>query len=222
MQEGVDFIYKVRANGKKYKLYRDSCITCGASKGFIRKSRLHKECHSCNAIRAKEIGKNWNNKPSVLKKIKEARKQQKIKHSELTKMKISKSNKVTKQNQQLKKKGFILQSHHRKLRKNFSSLMGMRLKRRLIGKSGNSCFECLGYSIDELISHLESKFQPGMTWENYGEWHIDHVIPDSWFNYREYGDEDFIKCWSLDNLQPLWAEDNLRKGDTYDLSEKQS
>ena len=59
------------------------------------------------------------------------------------------------------------------------------------------------YTIDELIKHLEDKFTDGMTWENYGKWHIDHIIPDCSFEYTSIQDEEFQKCWSLKNLQPL-------------------
>lgn len=73
----------------------------------------------------------------------------------------------------------------------------------------------LPYSIDTLKQNLESKFQTGMSWDNYGEWHIDHVIPDSWFQYNSMKDEEFRKSWSLDNLQPKWAIPNQIKGNRF-------
>ena len=69
----------------------------------------------------------------------------------------------------------------------------------------------LGYKIKTLQKHLERKFQYGMTWENYGEWHIDHIVPVSAFNFEKPEDIDFKRCWSLKNLQPLWAIDNIKK-----------
>jgi len=74
-------------------------------------------------------------------------------------------------------------------------------------------FELLGYSVEQLKQHLESQFTEGMTWDNYGEWHIDHIIPRAKLKYETTDDENFKKCWSLDNLQPLWALDNQRKSD---------
>jgi hypothetical protein len=50
-----------------------------------------------------------------------------------------------------------------------------------------------------------------MTWDNYGEWHVDHIKPISSFNITEMGDEEFMECWSLNNLQPMWREENIRK-----------
>jgi 5-methylcytosine-specific restriction endonuclease McrA len=51
-----------------------------------------------------------------------------------------------------------------------------------------------------------------MSWENYGKWHIDHVVPDSFFFYQTTRDIGFKKSWELKNLQPLWALDNIKKG----------
>jgi hypothetical protein len=68
----------------------------------------------------------------------------------------------------------------------------------------------LGCSIAELKTHLETLFQEGMTWENYGRWHIDHKTPLSAFDLTKT-DQVLLAChWS--NLQPLWARDNLSKG----------
>lgn len=71
----------------------------------------------------------------------------------------------------------------------------------------------VGYGVDELLHHMEKLFQPGMTWENYGKygWHIDHKIPVAAFNFTSTNDPDFKRCWALNNLQPLWANENLSK-----------
>lgn len=50
-----------------------------------------------------------------------------------------------------------------------------------------------------------------MTWDNYGEWHVDHIKPISSHTILEIGDDEFMKCWSLDNLQPLWGKENISK-----------
>jgi len=73
-----------------------------------------------------------------------------------------------------------------------------------------SAIEHLGCSIEELKKHLESQFQPGMTWDNYGEWHIDHIVPFAKFDMIKL--EDQQKACHYTNLQPLWAKDNLKKG----------
>lgn len=74
----------------------------------------------------------------------------------------------------------------------------------------------LGCSIKELKVHLENLFQEGMTWENYGMfgWHIDHIKPVSLFDLTDQ--QQLKDCWNYKNLQPLWAIDNLKKGNSYE------
>ena len=50
-----------------------------------------------------------------------------------------------------------------------------------------------------------------MSWNNYGKWHVDHIIPISSFKFESIHDVEFKKCWSLDNLQPLWGSENIIK-----------
>jgi hypothetical protein len=97
-----------------------------------------------------------------------------------------------------------------KLIANFRTAIYQVLKENNITKNGHY-FEILGYTPDDLIKHIESQFTEGMSWENYGDFHIDHIKPISSFNIREIGDNEFMKCWSLDNLQPMWADENIRK-----------
>jgi hypothetical protein len=83
-------------------------------------------------------------------------------------------------------------------------------------KSGSAVAD-LGCSIGEFKTYLKSKFQPGMTWENWGRgpncWHIDHVIPLSAFDLTNR-QHLVLACYYM-NLQPLWERDNLTKGDRY-------
>jgi hypothetical protein len=97
-----------------------------------------------------------------------------------------------------------------KLINNFRTAVYQVLKESNVQKNGHY-FEILKYTPDELITHLEEKFTGEMSWDNYGVWHVDHIRPISSFNIREIGDESFMECWSLKNLQPLWGDENIRK-----------
>jgi hypothetical protein len=81
-------------------------------------------------------------------------------------------------------------------------------------KNGEHWEKIVGYSIKQLKEHLERKFTTGMSWDNYGlhGWHVDHIIPQSAFNYETVDDIDFKKCWALKNLQPMWGAQNISKG----------
>lgn len=71
-------------------------------------------------------------------------------------------------------------------------------------------FKYIGCSVVELKSHLENQFKDGMSWENYGKWHIDHITPRSHFDHNN--ESEIFKCWHYTNLQPLWASENIKKG----------
>ena len=71
----------------------------------------------------------------------------------------------------------------------------------------------LGCTIEELWKNLEKKFTKGMTRENYGKWHVDHIKPCVLFDLTDPKQQEI--CFHYTNLQPLWAIDNLKKGDRY-------
>ncbi len=86
--------------------------------------------------------------------------------------------------------------------------------KRTKGRKTDSVLKLLGCTLDELRTHLESNFTHGMTWLNYGKWHIDHRVAlatiDPVKNLKGWN-----KLWHWTNLQPLWAIDNIKKGWRY-------
>lgn len=95
-------------------------------------------------------------------------------------------------------------------------------------KEGKSIKKYLPYTIEELKQHLESLFEPWMTWDNWGKydvakwndndqstwaWNIDHIIPHSKFIYTSMEDQSFRDCWALSNLRPYSAKQNIIDGD---------
>ena len=87
----------------------------------------------------------------------------------------------------------------------------------LMGKKGGRGWETIvGYTLEDLWAALEPNLKPSMTQENYGkDWHIDHIIPQVRFNFKNEHDIEFKMCWCLMNLQPLSAKDNLTKNSHY-------
>jgi hypothetical protein len=90
---------------------------------------------------------------------------------------------------------------------NLRSRISQFVKSRKLHKD-NQTLVLLGIDLDNFKSYLESKFSVGMSWENYGEWHIDHIIPLSSTDNKD----DLVRLCHYTNLQPLWAKDNLSKG----------
>ena len=81
-----------------------------------------------------------------------------------------------------------------------------------------STIKLLGCSIEECWNHLEQQFKPGMTRNNYGLWHVDHIIPCASFDFSDPEQQKF--CFHYTNLQPLWAIDNIKKGAKLDYEKE--
>jgi hypothetical protein len=213
-------------NQKEYmKEYRET------HKEQIKKyqEKYHKEYHKNKKEKIKNQQKDWyiKNKERILKlrKIyylthKEKCKQQ---HRDYYKKNMKKISKIHKSwlklhNKEINKKIIY------KLRTNINFRLAHYLRSRIwhtlkgINKS-KSTMKLLGCSIEKLKQHLESIFQFGMSWSNYGngwngrgmkQWHIDHIIPCAKFDLSK--PEEQCKCFHYTNLQPLWAKENLSKG----------
>ena len=83
-----------------------------------------------------------------------------------------------------------------------------RMRKSLNGIKESKSWEMLvDYNLDDLINHLGLQFKDGMTWENRSEWHIDHIIPLS----SAKTEQEIYELCKYTNLQPLWAQDNLKK-----------
>jgi len=101
-----------------------------------------------------------------------------------------------------------------KKRRNEDPIYRMKLNLRRINRRSIKNFNVkgasnlLGCSYEEVREHLSKQFRDGMNWDNYGEWHIDHIIPLA----SAETEDEVIKLYHYTNLQPLWAKDNLSKG----------
>jgi len=150
-----------------------------------------KACRMANLKKYKETASRWQkNNPD---KVKAATK----KYFESNKEKIN-----TKRRQKYKTDPKFALNH------NISEVIRCSLKD---NKNGRHWEILVGYTLKQLVKHLEKQFTEGMTWENYGLWHVDHKIPISAHNFTKPEHTDFKKAWALKNLQPLWAKDNCVK-----------
>jgi hypothetical protein len=98
-----------------------------------------------------------------------------------------------------------------RLRKRVMNRIWISMKGRSVKDSGS--FSAIGCSIKFLKSYIEGKFQKRMTWENYGEWHVDHIRPCASFDLSDK--QQVLQCFNWRNLQPMWASENCSKGSNY-------
>lgn len=144
-------------------------------------------------------------------------------YRKLNNEKIKKQREIYRKNhiKEIKKYRKIYKTRRNKLRQNrFKTDINYRLsyilRRRMWdalkqNRKSNSTMKLVGCSIDQLKNHLKKQFKIGMTWQNYGKWHIDHIKPCASFNLSKSKEQ--IKCFHYSNLQPLWAEENYKKHD---------
>ena len=169
-----------------------------------------------NAIELKEYKKNYyqKNKTRLQGKNKKWRKDN---HQDLL-LKKRRYNKMFSKHRVLY--SAIYQQKRRKtdldflLRINLSSRTRLAIKNQSTIKTGKTK-DLLGLPLNEVRKYIESKFSSGMSWKTYGlrGWHIDHIKPLSLFDLTK--EEEQKKAFHYTNLQPLWAFDNLSKGNKY-------
>ena len=198
------------------------CTKCGITKNIdeyhnssVNADRLCSWCKECDYIRNKTYRDNNKDKERTRCKSyrNEHKEQGKIYQQNWQTFNRDKCRTYTKNYKKRHKSRLII-----KYNNDFNLKLKCNIRRRIllvlkgIGKSQNT-LNLLGCTIPEVKSYLESKFLPGMTWENHGVhgWHIDHIIPCAFFILTDYQEQKF--CFHYTNLQPLWAKDNLKKSD---------
>jgi len=167
-------------------------------------SKKTKEYHKKNKDKIRQYHKEYyeENKEYFSKKTKEYNEKNKDKIKEYRKNYKCEHNKTPQKCMICKPNTYLVNLERR------------RIHRLLNRKKDKHTTEYLGCNGKELYNHLEKQFKDGMTWENKGEWHIDHIRPCASFNLEL--EEEIMKCFHYTNLQPLWATDNLSKSNKYD------
>jgi len=197
-------------NNRTY--YESDCRLCEKEKNKIRCKKRYQENKEWykNYSKEKKKEKSKYNKEYYLKN------KDKIKKYKASRKKIDAENiKIWFKNKRKTDPCF-------KLRQLFSNSIRRGLKK----NKPKSCLNYLDYSFEELKTHLESQFEPWMSWDNHGlynsnwddfdqstwTWQIDHIIPQSCLPYDSFNHPNFKKCWCLDNLRPLSSKQNLLDG----------
>ena len=183
-------------------------------KGKIFKDGYRPSCKKCDSL-SRDIEKRdkynkdyWlKNKERLSKRNKEYRKKNKeslAKYQSEYSKKWYQENKqrINKRNRERKKTDILY-----RLRRDISTYTSRALKKRGYTKKSKT-HEIIGIDYYGLKIHLENQFTTGMNWDNRSEWHIDHIVQLSSANTEE----ELIRLCHYTNLQPLWAEDNLKKG----------
>ena len=176
-----------------------------------------KKCSKCKVVKSvNDFHKHKGRKDGLQQACKECKKEYAKQHHQDNKEKNNERDKQYHQNNKEKRNEY--QRNRRAndpaatLRHNVSSTIAMALNRNDGSKQGESVMKYLPYTIEQLKEHLESQFEPWMTWNNHGEWHIDHIYPQSKLPYDSMDHPNFLKVWALKNLQPLESSENISKG----------
>jgi hypothetical protein len=191
-----------RNNKEKIKEYREN-----NKEKVAEKDRLYREA---NKEKIKEYNKRYN------KDNKESRRERRIRNKEKIKLYLESNKEKIKEVRRLYIKKRLEADPKYKLDQNIRTAICNDLKKRSILKDRKNWEKLVGYTLQQLIEHLEKQFDEQMTWDNQGSyWHIDHIKPKSLFQYSDFDNEEFKKCWALENLQPLEGKENIRKSNKY-------
>lgn len=195
------------------------CNKCKIDKDIIEFSKNQYECKSCNKerrkgneLKAKEYAKKYYlvKKEEIINQKREyrARSQDKI-----NQWRTNNKDKINKYQNEKAKKRRQTDSLF-KLTTNIRNLICLYIKNRGYSKTSKTQ-DILGCDFETFKLHLEKQFTKGMNWSNQGEWHLDHIYPVSLARNEKH----IIELNHYTNFQPLWAKDNLSKGNN--IIEKQ-
>lgn len=136
-----------------------------------------------------------------------------LKHKETRKESVRNYYYKNKESIMKKMNEYVINRYNRDLDFKLRMVCRNRIFYAIKGKKSKKTEDLLGCTISFLKKYLQDKFIDGMSWDNYGEWHIDHIKPLSKFDLtNEY---ELKTAFNYTNLQPLWAMDNLKKADKY-------
>ena len=204
-----------------------NCRECNTSKALKwqeehreYKAEYWKDWRKKNGIYVSDCAKQWREENKEYKSNKDREYRENNKEYVVKKKKeyydsnrdalIKKSSDYYHSHKQLKGSLPVMSAPMRKIKKR----MGKSIWDALHGRKAKISWEVwVGYTAKDLMEHLESLFTEGMSWDNYGKkgWEIDHKVPVIAFDFTNTDSDEFRLCWSLENIQPLWAKENMAK-----------
>jgi hypothetical protein len=199
-----------------------TCSKCGIEKEnidfSIYRNRLRARCKECRKIESYIYRINSKEKRSIQKKL----------YYQANKLSAIEKNKqyriINKEALNARKRQKYNNDLLFRLRSIISRAIAAFLKRKKHNKNNLSCKNYLDYTIEQLKEHIAAQFEPWMNWENQGRynvatwndndsstwtWQLDHIIPQSKLPYTSMEDDNFKKCWALENLRPYSAKQNI-------------
>jgi hypothetical protein len=197
---------------KEYRIKNIEKLRVQESNSYYRNHEKKKEYREENREKKTEYNKNYYKKNIDTEKLRVKKYQ--VENKEILSEKAKKYNTENRDKRNKYKKEWTCRRKEKdptfRLIIRLRNLLRKSFLRNGYAKKSKS-YEIIGISYDEFKLYIESLFIDGMSWSNFGEWHIDHKIPISWGKTEE----EIIKLNHYTNLQPLWAEDNLSKGNKY-------
>jgi hypothetical protein len=204
------------------------CLKCNIEKdlSYFSNNKTKKDgkcvyCRSCyatinkkwrqeNKDADKKIHDKW--KSNNLDRVRKNRLKSYYDNHETSKERARKYKKQNQEQLKIKNRIYANTKYHNDLNYRLVRLLRGRIWKALKRNSKYSTsLELLGCSIEELKTYLEKQFVEDMNWQNYGQWHIDHIKPCSSFDLANPEQQKI--CFHYTNLQPLWAKDNIKKSD---------
>jgi hypothetical protein len=223
---------KCKAEKQIEMFYRQKAGIFGVTSVCKECSKIYsKKYYLENKERLATLGREWHksNKESVSKRHKKNRLENLEAYKATSKKYYSNNKKAHRQycKKWAERNPDKIKEYAAKKNKNLNTRIGNTLRsrvrdavRRSYYISGASIYEIIGCNTKTLKIHLESQFKDGMTWDNYGMygWHIDHIKPCAAFDLTDI--EEQKKCFHYSNMQPLWADENIKKGAKYPQPEQ--
>jgi hypothetical protein len=200
---------KIKQYNKEYRIKNKEKVNARARELYVLNRqkilKRRKEWHFKNREKESKRRKKYRSSEKGLKKIKEYY----LKNKERIKLYRIKNKEKIRENKRKYAAYRRKTDIHYKIKDSMYARINIALR---IGKNKKytNTMKIIGCSIEELKIYLESKFKPGMSWNNRNKWHIDHIKPCISFDLSK--PEEQVKCFHYTNLQPLWAHENLSKG----------